>query len=95
MCALGGRGGQVARGRVEKALQYQYRDRKAFKRDIRGLWIQRINAGTRAHGVKYSDFMHGLKEDNVALNRKTLSELAMHEPHSFQALVQRVQQMRG
>ena len=86
---------RIARLRVEKALQYQYRDRKARKRDFRSLWIQRINAGARQHGVKYSDFMHALKEDNVQLNRKMLSELAMNEPYSFQALVHRVKTMRG
>ncbi|KAI5062930.1 hypothetical protein GOP47_0021477 [Adiantum capillus-veneris] len=78
---------RVARERVEKALQYAYRDRRNKKRDMRGLWIQRINAGTRLHGVKYGQFMHGLNTENIQLNRKVLSEIAMHEPYSFKALV--------
>ncbi|KAH7302384.1 hypothetical protein KP509_23G069900 [Ceratopteris richardii] len=78
---------RVARERVEKALQYAYRDRRNKKRDMRGLWIQRINAGTRIHGVKYGQFMHGLNTENIQLNRKVLSEIAMHEPYSFKALV--------
>ncbi|GAQ82016.1 putative Mitochondrial or chloroplast ribosomal protein L20 [Klebsormidium nitens] len=79
---------RVARERVEKALQHSYRDRKEKKREMRGLWIQRINAGTRQHGMKYSDFVHGLSTQNVQLNRKVLSELAMHEPYSFKSLVE-------
>ncbi|KAF3616265.1 50S ribosomal protein L20 [Capsicum annuum] len=78
---------RIARERVEKALQYSYRDRRNKKRDMRSLWIQRINAGTRQHGVNYGNFMHGLMKENVQLNRKVLSELSMHEPYSFKALV--------
>ncbi|KAL2650766.1 hypothetical protein R1flu_018894 [Riccia fluitans] len=78
---------RISRERVEKALQYAYRDRRNKKRDMRGLWIQRINAGTRQHGVNYGQFMHGLNTENVQLNRKVLSELAMHEPYSFKTLV--------
>lgn len=78
---------KTARQSVEKALQYAYRDRRNKKRDMRGLWIQRINAGTREHGVKYGEFIHGLNQENVQLNRKVLSELAMHEPYSFRSLV--------
>jgi len=77
----------VARERVEKALQYAYRDRRNKKRDMRALWIQRINAGTRQHGVNYGQFMHGLSKENINLNRKVLSEIAMHEPYSFKSLV--------
>mmetsp|Transcript_5092 Transcript_5092/g.8837 ORF Transcript_5092/g.8837 Transcript_5092/m.8837 type:complete len:128 (+) Transcript_5092:206-589(+) len=79
----------IARERVEKALQYQYVSRRLKKRDMRSLWIQRINAGTRHHGVKYSEFMYGMKQDNIWLNRKVLSEVAMQEPYSFKALVER------
>ncbi|PRQ30331.1 putative ribosomal protein L20 [Rosa chinensis] len=78
---------RIARERVEKALQYSYRDRRTKKRDMRALWIQRINAGTRIHGVNYGNFMHGLMKENIQLNRKVLSELSMHEPHTFKALV--------
>mmetsp|Transcript_3036 Transcript_3036/g.7435 ORF Transcript_3036/g.7435 Transcript_3036/m.7435 type:complete len:110 (+) Transcript_3036:71-400(+) len=86
---------RIAVNRVEKALQYSYRDRRNKKREMRSLWIQRINAGTREHGVKYSDFVKTLSEDNIKLDRKMLSELAMLEPQSFKALVDRVKFMRG
>eukprot|EP00245_Coleochaete_scutata_P006125 TRINITY_DN20284_c0_g1_i1.p1 TRINITY_DN20284_c0_g1~~TRINITY_DN20284_c0_g1_i1.p1 ORF type:complete len:109 (+),score=20.09 TRINITY_DN20284_c0_g1_i1:128-454(+) len=82
----------VARERVEKALQYSYRDRRNKKRDMKALWIQRINAGSREHGVNYGMFMHGLKEENVQLNRKVLSELAMQEPYTFRSLVELTRQ---
>ncbi|KAK7286674.1 hypothetical protein RJT34_21841 [Clitoria ternatea] len=78
---------RIARERVEKALQYSYRDRRNKKRDMRSLWIQRINAGTRLHGVNYGNFMHGLMKENIQLNRKVLSEISMHEPYSFKSLV--------
>ncbi|KAK4774987.1 hypothetical protein SAY86_009922 [Trapa natans] len=78
---------RIARERVEKALQYSYRDRRNKKRDMRSLWIQRINAGTRIHSVNYGNFMHGLMKENIQLNRKVLSEVSMHEPLSFKALV--------
>ena len=82
---------RIARNRVEKALQYAYRDRKAKKRDFRGLWIQQINAGTREHGIGYSEFISGLKDENIQLNRKMLADLAQNEPYSFKALVHSVQ----
>merc|ERR1712032_220206 len=86
---------RIAINRVEKALQYQYRDRRQKKREARRLWIQQINAATRQHGVIYSQFMHTLAKDNIKLDRKTLSDLAINEPHSFKALVDRVKFMRG
>lgn len=86
---------RLAKERVEKALQYAYRDRRQKKRNMRSLWIQRINAGTKQHGVMYSTFMHGLKEENIQVNRKVLSELAMQEPYSFKSLVDQVKFMRG
>jgi len=86
---------RIARQRVEKGLQYAYRDRRQKKRDMRSLWIQRINAGARLHGIKYGQLMHGLKQDNVDVNRMMLAELAVNEPKSFQALVERVKHMRG
>ncbi|WJZ84667.1 hypothetical protein VitviT2T_004261 [Vitis vinifera] len=78
---------RIARERVEKALQYSYRDRRTKKRDMRSLWIERINAGSRLHGVNYNNFIHGLMKENIQLNRKVLSELSMHEPYTFKALV--------
>lgn len=84
---------RVARQAAEKALQYQYISRRLKKRDARRLWIQRINAGTRQYGVPYSKFIFGLKEDNVMLDRKVLSQLAAHEPYSFKALVDRASHM--
>lgn len=73
--------------RVEKNLQYAYRDRRTRKRDFRGLWIQRINAGARQHGMTYSQFMHGLKTLEIELDRKILAELAVSEPAAFEDLV--------
>lgn len=117
---------RVAKQRVERALQYATRDRRAKKRDFRGLWIARIQAGAREHGVsfggkkggrcddvaschkpcfsthpllypqlKYSWLISSLKADNVALNRRTLADLAAQEPASFAALCARVRAMRG
>lgn len=72
--------------RVEKGLQYAYRDRKARKRNFRGLWIQRINAAARTHGLTYSQFMDGLKKAGIELDRKVLAELAAREPEAFKAV---------
>src|SRR5437660_12757221 len=70
---------RIARQAVEKAGQYAYRDRKVKKRTFRGLWIQRINAGVRAEGLTYSQFMHGCKLAGIELDRKVLADIAMHE----------------
>mmetsp|Transcript_10637 Transcript_10637/g.19274 ORF Transcript_10637/g.19274 Transcript_10637/m.19274 type:complete len:111 (-) Transcript_10637:131-463(-) len=86
---------RIAAPRVTKALQYATRDRKQKKREMRSLWITRINAGTREHGLKYGQFMSGLQQENIQVNRKVLSELAMYEPYSFKALVEQVKFMRG
>lgn len=80
----------VAKNAVEKGLVYAYRDRKAKKRDFRGLWIQRINAGVREHGLSYSQFMGGLKKVNINLNRKVLADLAMNHPEAFRGIVEKV-----
>ena len=80
----------VAKNAVEKGLQYAYRDRKVKKREFRGLWIQRINAGTRLHGMSYSVFMGKLHAKNIDLNRKTLADLAMNNPEAFKAIVHAV-----
>lgn len=81
---------RIARQAVEKAGQYAYRDRKVKKRTFRGLWIQRINAGVRAEGLTYSQFMHGLKLANIDLDRKVLADIAMHEGEAFTALIAQV-----
>src|ERR1700726_4240400 len=77
---------RVAIEKVEKALQYAYRDRRNRKRDFRALWIQRINAGAREHGLTYSQFMHGVKLAGLDLDRKVLSDLAIREPEAFQEI---------
>ena len=79
---------RIAVEKVEKGLQYAYRDRRNRKRDFRGLWIQRINAGAREHGLTYSQFMHGLKLAGLELDRKVLSDLAVREPEDFAAVVE-------
>ena len=81
---------RTAKDQVEKGLQYAYRDRRQKKRHFRRLWIARINAACRAHGLTYSQFIHGLKENKIDLNRKALAHLAMHEPEAFKALVEQV-----
>ncbi|MEK6480681.1 50S ribosomal protein L20 [Catalinimonas sp. 4WD22] len=80
----------VAKNAVEKGQQYAYRDRKAKKREIRQLWIQRINAGVRAYGISYSQFMGALKTQGIDLNRKVLADLAMNHPDAFKAIVDKV-----
>lgn len=80
----------VAKNAVEKALVYAYRDRKNKKRAFRRLWIARINAGVRQHGLTYSKFMHLLSENNVDLNRKVLADMAMNHPDTFKAIVDSV-----
>ena len=69
-------------------MQYAYRDRRTKKRQFRRLWIQRINAGARQHGMTYSRFMSGLAKADIELDRKVLSELAISEPEAFRALVE-------
>lgn len=77
----------VAKNAVEKALQYQYRDRKARKREFRKLWIIRINAGARLNDVSYSKLMGAMKVKNMEINRKVLADLALREPETFSAIV--------
>jgi large subunit ribosomal protein L20 len=77
---------RIAIEKVEKALRYAYRDRRNRKRDFRALWIQRINAGAREHGLTYSQFMHGIKLAGLDLDRKVLSDIAVREPQAFQAI---------
>ena len=80
----------VAKNAVEKGLVYAYRDRKAKKRDFRSLWIQRINAGARLHGLSYSEFMGKIKKSGIGLNRKVLADLAMNHPKAFEAVVKKL-----
>ncbi|MBN4051880.1 50S ribosomal protein L20 [Cytophagaceae bacterium AH-315-L13] len=80
----------VAKNAVEKALSYSYRDRRNKKRTFRALWIQRINAGVREHGLSYSVFMGKLKEKNIELDRKVLADLAMNNPAAFKKIVEEV-----
>ncbi|MEI6455530.1 MAG: 50S ribosomal protein L20 [bacterium] len=80
----------VAKNSVEKGLTYAYRDRRTKKRNFRGLWITRINAGVREFGMSYSVFMGKLAEKNILLNRKSLADLAMNHPDAFKALVEEV-----
>jgi large subunit ribosomal protein L20 len=82
---------RIANQAVEKAMQYQYRDRKRRKRVFRGLWIQRINAAVREFGLTYSRFINGLLKAKIDIDRKVLSEMAISEPNSFKAIVEKVQ----
>jgi len=80
----------VAKNAVEKALGYAYRDRRAKKRNFRALWITRINAGARIHGMSYSQLMGKLHANSIELNRKVLVDLAMNHPEAFKSVVDRV-----
>ncbi len=82
---------RVAIERVEKGLQYAYRDRRNKKRTFRALWIQRINAATREHGLTYSEFMHGLKVAGITLDRKVLADIAVHDTAMFKELAGKAQ----
>jgi large subunit ribosomal protein L20 len=78
----------IAKNQVEKSLGYAFVGRRLKKRDFRALWIQRINAGARLHGLKYSTLIHKLQTSGISLNRKTLADLAMNHPEAFKAVVQ-------
>ena len=80
----------VAKNAVEKAMIYAYRDRRTKKRNFRSLWIARINAGARQHGMSYSQFMGKIKSKNIELNRKVLADLAMNNPHAFKAIIDKI-----
>ena len=81
---------KVANTAVMKKLKYQYRDRRNLKRNMRRLWIVRINAAVRQYGLSYSKFMNSLKKSNIAVNRKMLADLAVNEPDAFSVLVDSV-----
>ena len=94
--AKGARGRQkntfrAAKQRVDKNMQYAYRDRRTRKRAFRGLWIQRINAAVREHGLTYSQFVNGMKKAGIEIDRKVLSDSAVREPGAFKALVDQAQ----
>ena len=80
---------RVAKQAVEKAMQYQHRDRKAKKRTFRALWIQRIHAAAREHGMTYGRFIDGLNKAGITIDRKVLADLAVREPQAFAALVEK------
>ena len=82
---------KAAKQRVEKALQYAYRDRRVRKRDFRSLWIQRINAGAREHGLNYSQLIRGMREAGIDVDRKVLADLAVREPEAFKSVVDQAQ----
>lgn len=77
-----------AREAVDRALKYAYRDRRQRKRQFRRLWVMRINAAARQHGLTYGELIHGLKRADVALNRKMLADLAVHDPEAFGQVVE-------
>ena len=80
----------IAKNTVEKGLQYAYRDRKTKKREFRALWMQRINAGSRQHGISYAQSIGKLASKNIDLNRKVLADLAMNNPAAFKAVIDAV-----
>ena len=82
---------RAANQAVEKAGQYAYRDRRTRKRNFRSLWIQRINAGARQHGLTYSQFMNGIKRAGIELDRKILSDLAIRDPEAFKSLAEQAE----
>jgi large subunit ribosomal protein L20 len=79
---------RIAIEKVEKGLQYAYRDRRAKKRNFRALWIQRINAAVREHGMVYSQFINGLQNAGIELDRKVLADIAVHQPEAFKGIVE-------
>ena len=80
----------IAKNAVEKAMQYSYRDRRVKRKNIRALWISRINAGARINGMSYSQLMGKIKSNKIDLNRKVLADLAMNHPNAFKAIVDKV-----
>ena len=80
----------IAKNAVEKAMQYSYRDRKTKKRNFRSLWITRINAASRLYGMSYSQFMGKIKSKKIDLNRKVLADIAMNNPETFKAIIDKL-----
>ena len=85
----------TANAAVDKSLQHNYIGRKERKRNFRALWIQRINAAVREHGITYSRFISGLAKAGIEIDRKVLSEMAIHEPAAFKAIVEKVKALKG
>jgi len=83
---------RTAKEAVERALQYSYRDRRTRKRDFRRLWIIRIKAAAENNGISYNRFIHGLKESNIALDRKVLADIAVNSPQTFLHIVEKVKE---
>ena len=79
---------RIAKQAVEKAMQYAYRDRKVRKRNFRALWIQRINAATREHGLTYGRFIDGLNKAGIVVDRKVMADIAVRDPAGFKSLVE-------
>lgn len=86
---------RIAKQAVERAAQYAYRDRKVRKRNFRSLWIQRINAASREHGLTYGRFIDGLSKTGIEVDRKMLADLAVHQPDAFKALVDKARTALG
>ena len=86
---------RVAKQAVEKAMQYAYRDRKRTKRTFRALWIQRINAAAREHGMTYGRFIHGLSQAGIEIDRKVLADIAVKDTAAFKALVDQAAQAKA
>ena len=85
---------RIAVEKVEKGLQYAYRDRRTKKRNFRGLWIQRINAGVREYKMSYSEFMNGIKKANINIDRKILADLAKNNPSTFKFIIDKIRQTK-
>ena len=85
---------RIAKERVEKGLQYAYRDRRTKKRNFRALWIQRINAGVREHGMSYSQFINGIKKAEIDIDRKILADIAKNNPTTFKFIVDKIRQTK-
>ena len=85
---------RIAIEKVEKGLQYAYRDRRAKKRNFGGLWIQRINAGVREHGMSYSQFINGIKKAEIDIDRKILADIAKNNPTTFKFIVDKIRQTK-
>ena len=85
---------RIAIEKVEKGLQYAYRDRRAKKRNFRGLWIQRIIGGVREHGMSYSQFINGIKKAEIDIDRKILADIAKNNPTTFKFIVDKIRQTK-
>ncbi len=85
---------RIAIEKVEKGLQYAYRDRRTKKRNFRGLWIQRINAGVREHGMSYSQFINGIKKAEIDIDRKILADIAKNNPTTFKFIIDKIRQTK-